>query len=170
MGLFSKLIQTITGNSSPDQWDGTYKPTSATKQTAAPVQQSAPSNNSNGMEPETGDNADCMGRSKTVEERIEAALAKLYPDYHFKKNLPIESYITNLPKAQRKKNVDYIITDSFEREIAAIMIIKTGVYKTQWLNDLYAIFNQMGLKHVHFMLHLPNRMVYIEKKLQEMLG
>lgn len=171
MGLFSKLIQTITGNSSsPDQWDGTYKPTPSPKATAAPTQKSAPSKNRNGLEPDTGDNADCQGRSKIVEERIETALANLYPDYHFKKNLPIDNYIANLPKAQRKKNVDYIITDSFDREIAAIMIIKTGVYKTQWLKDLYASFSQQGLKHVHFMLQLPNRMVYIEKKLKELLG
>lgn len=121
-------------------------------------------------EPESGDNADCNGSVKVVEERIEKVLAQHYPDYTYKKHVPISYFAASLSNIRSKKDIDYIITDSTGREVAVILLLSSGMYRTQWLKDWYDAFRQHDLKHVHFMLHLPNRMIHIEARLKEMLG
>ena len=152
MGLLSKLFQSLSGK--PEKINDTSNTVHTT----------------GGREPETGDNSNCNGSAKVVEERIEKVLARYYPDYQYTKHVPITYFASGLSNIRSKKDVYYIIKDSAGREVAVILLLSSGMYRTQWLKDWYDAFRQHDLKHVHFMLHLPNRMIHIEARLREMLG
>lgn len=112
---------------------------------------------------------DCFGSEKVVAERIEKILAENYPGYTFRKNVAIADFGQKQYKTCVKHTVDYVISDGFNREKAAVMILSGGMENKMWTASLYRIFEERGLKHVHFLLHLPNRESYIAEQLKKVL-
>lgn len=118
----------------------------------------------------TGDDeASCNRSVSTVRGRIEKILAEDHPGYSFKKDIPFSRYNIKPSGRCTKHEIDYIIADSTGRETAAVLLLSPGMDRTLWLENLYSALNQKGIKHVHFLMHLPNRGSYIREKLEEIL-
>lgn len=115
------------------------------------------------------DEAPCKRSVPTVRRRIEKLLTENHPGYSFKKDVPISKYNLKLPGNCAKHEIDYIITDNTGKETAAVLLLSPGMERTLWLEELYSALNRQDIKHVHFLMHLPNRGSYISEKLEEIL-
>lgn len=118
----------------------------------------------------TGDNSDCHGNTRIIRERIEKVLSQKYPGYYVKDGYSLAEYGVFPKNNNVKKNVDLILTNPAGKEIAIIIFLRSEMFRAPWCKELYKSVSLKGMESIHFFIHLPNRICYIEKRLAEFLG
>lgn len=111
----------------------------------------------------------CYKSAAVVAQRIEKVLADHYQGYTFRRDVPIADFGQKQYKTCSKYTIDYVISDPSGRETAAVMILNCGMESKNWTASLYRILEDRGIRHAHFLLHLPNRTSYVEEQLKKIL-